>query len=79
MTTPKLALLTVGLTGVAVLVLHLATRRNARSLSLAARRRTGIMQLARSGVAALGVLLLVGEGAAALGLPKAWTLSLIHI
>ena len=73
MTTPKLALLTVGLTALAVLILHVATRRNARSLSLAARRRTGIMQLARSGVAALGALLLVGEGAAALGLPKAWT------
>ena len=73
MTTTKLVILTVGLTVAAVLILHIGTRRNARSVSLAARRRTGIMQLGRSGVAALGVSLLIGEGAVALGLPQAWT------
>ena len=73
MNTTTWALLTVGLTVIAVSVLQLAARANARSASLAARRRTGILQLARWGVLALGVTALIGQLAVALGLPTAWT------
>ena len=73
MTTTTWALLTVGLTVGAALVLQVATRVNARSASLAARRRTGILQLARWGVLAFGVTALIGELAVALGLSTAWT------
>lgn len=73
MNTMKWALLTVGLTVAAVTILHLAALANARSTSLAARRRTGIMQLVRWGVLALGVTALIGEAAVAFGLSSAWT------
>ena len=73
MTTTKWALLTVGCTVAAVMILQLAARLNARSTSLAARRRTGLMQLVRWGVMATGVTALVAEGAVAFGLSSAWT------
>ena len=73
MNTITWALLTVGLTVTIVLILQIATRANARSASLAARRRTGIMQLARWGVLAAGVTTLIGEAAIAFGLSSAWT------
>ena len=73
MTTTTWALLTVGLTVIGTVALQIATRINARSHSLAARRRTGILQLTRWGVLAAGITALVGELAVALGLPTAWT------
>ncbi|MCU1389376.1 MAG: ykuT 2 [Ilumatobacteraceae bacterium] len=73
MTTMRWVLLTAGLTAVAMIVFQGASRLNARSTSLAARRRTGMMQLARWGVLAIGVTALAGEGAVAFGLSSAWT------
>ncbi|MCU1392510.1 MAG: Small-conductance mechanosensitive channel [Ilumatobacteraceae bacterium] len=73
MTTTKWALLTAGITVLIVSVLQFASRLNARSASLAARRRTGIMQLTRWGVLAAGVTALAGEGAVAFGVSSAWT------
>jgi small-conductance mechanosensitive channel len=73
MTTTKWALVTAALTLWGVVTLQIATRWNARSASLAARRRTGMMQLARWGVLAVGVTALIGETAVAFGLSSAWT------
>ncbi len=73
MTTTRWALLTIGLTVGTVVILQIATRLNGRSASLAARRRTGIIQLARWGVLVIGFTALAGEIAVASGLPPAWT------
>ena len=73
MTTTRWLLLTIGLTAVAMMIFQVASRLNARSTSLAARRRTGMMQLARWGVLAGGLTALAGELAVAFGLSSAWT------
>ncbi len=73
MNTTKLVLVTMAVTVVAVVFLQVLTRLNSRSVSLAARRRIGIMQLLRWGVLAIGVTAVAAEIAVAIGLPTAWT------
>ena len=71
MTTTRWVLLTIGLTAVAMMIFEVASRLNARSTSLAARRRTGMMQLARWGVLAGGLTALAGELAKIVPLERA--------
>jgi small conductance mechanosensitive channel len=73
MNTTRWELVTVSLTLAAVLTLHIGTKASARSTSLKARRRMGIFQLARSGVAALGAAILIAQVAESFGLSSAWT------
>ncbi|HRE03324.1 MAG TPA: hypothetical protein PLV68_18650, partial [Ilumatobacteraceae bacterium] len=67
------AVVTAVATVAGVVGLQVAIRFNARSATLAARRRTGLMQLGRWGLLSAGVSALAVEGAVAAGVSSAWT------